>query len=79
MVQCQACGQEVKGHVYYWKGDSRLPMHADLRQCGPVVNGLAGAQAFVEFLNRNVEYINGRGPPVLIGEGRKDSESNAGP
>lgn len=65
MAQCQVCGQEIKGTPYYWDDDQRLPMHRNLRQCGP-----GGTQGFADFLNRNVEYVNRRGPPVRIGEGR---------
>jgi hypothetical protein len=70
MAQCQACGQEIKGKPYLWNGDPRLTLHADLRECGPVVNGLAGAQSMADFFSRNAAYLNGRGEPVLIGEER---------
>jgi hypothetical protein len=66
MTICQACGHKIKEQPYYWDGDPRLPLHANLSKCGPVVNGLPGAQAFADFLNRNAEYINRRGPPVLL-------------
>lgn len=59
---CQVCGSLIHRRPYYWNDDPRLPMHPDMRQCrGPNPN-----EAFAGFMNRNVDYINGRGEPVLL-------------
>ena len=63
---CQICGGLIQGQPYYWDGNPRLPMHQDMTQCQE-----PNPQAFCDFMNRNVDYINGRGEPVLLGEGAK--------
>ena len=57
---CQICAGTVN-RPYYWNDDPRLPMHKDTRQCTD-----SNPQRFADFLNRNVEYINGRGEPALL-------------
>lgn len=58
---CQICGGLVHGQPYLWDDNPALPMHKDMTQCQG-----DGNLAFVGFMNRNVEYINRRGPPVLL-------------
>ncbi|KKN60404.1 hypothetical protein LCGC14_0532380 [marine sediment metagenome] len=58
---CQICGGLIKGKPYYWDDNSLLPMHANMTRCQGNGNVL-----FVAFMNRNVEYINRRGEPVLL-------------
>jgi len=56
---CQCCGKEIKGKPYLWDDDPRLPLHKSLTTCGD-------GQLFVDFMNRNMDFINKKGEPVLI-------------
>ena len=58
---CQICGGEIKGKPYHWNDDPRLPMHPNMTRCQSL-----DPQLFADFMNRNVEYINRRGEPVLL-------------
>lgn len=58
---CQVCGGLIHGKPYYWNDDRRLPLHARGRLCGST-----DPQLFADFVNRNIEYINGRAEPVLL-------------
>ena len=60
---CQVCGGLIHSTVYYWNDDQRLPMHADMRHCKST-----DPQLFANFMNRNVDYINQRAEPVLLGD-----------
>ena len=64
-VVCQICGHPITGRTYHWDDDPRLPMHKEMTGCmkagSPDVN-----QAFADFMNRNIEFINRRGEPVLL-------------
>lgn len=57
---CQLCGGPIDGEVYHWNKDDRLTMHRDTVQC--LDNGTFG---MVDFLNRNADYFNRHGEPVL--------------
>ena len=59
---CQVCGGLIHGKPYYWNDDRRLPIHANMQRCKST-----DPQLFADFMNRNREYINGRGEPVLLG------------
>lgn len=61
MSACELCGGLIKGKPYYWDGNPLLPTHPNVTRCES-----ANPQQFADFMNRNVEYINGRGPPVLL-------------
>jgi len=64
LLVCQVCGQSIAGNkVYLWNNDERLPCHPDLWRCGD-----RSPQLFADFLNRNRDYINGRGEPSLLNE-----------
>lgn len=58
---CQICGGLIYSTIYYWNADRRLAMHADMRHCQST-----DPQLFADFMNRNREYINRRGEPVLL-------------
>ena len=58
---CQICGGLIYSTIYYWDDDRRLPMHNNMQHCKST-----NPQLFADFMNRNVEYINGRGEPVLL-------------
>lgn len=60
---CQICGHEITGKAYYWDDDPRLSTHPKMTQC----KADNVSQAFCDFMNRNVEYLNRRGEPILIG------------
>ncbi len=62
---CQICGGLIHSTVYHWNDDRRLPMHADMRHCQSL-----DPQLFADFMNRNREYLNERGEPVLFGAGQ---------
>lgn len=55
---CQICGKPIQRKLYLWDDDPRLPVHSNQSDCG-------GLEAFCAFLNRNKNYINRQGPPVL--------------
>ncbi len=57
---CQLCGGPIKGEVYHWNDDERLTMHRGTTTCHD--NGLFDMAG---FLNRNANYLNGQGEPVL--------------
>lgn len=58
---CQICGYEIKGKPYFWDDNPQLPMHRDMTKCGDRDPAL-----FCDFMNRNIDFINRRGEPVLI-------------
>lgn len=57
---CQLCGGPIDGEVYHWNDNILLTMHRYNTAClDSGTFGMAG------FLNRNADYLNGRGEPVL--------------
>ncbi len=61
-LMCQICGGLIHhGQPYYWDDNPKLPMHKDMTLCQGNSN-----IAFALFMNRNADYINGRGEPVLL-------------
>lgn len=58
---CQICGGSIHNKPYYWDDNPSLPMHKNMRQCQGDSN-----VAFAGFMNRNADYLNGRGEPVLL-------------
>jgi len=61
---CQICGGLILGKPYYWGDNPVLPMHKNMTLCQG-----ESTIAFAAFMNRNVDYINGWGEPVLRQEG----------
>ena len=57
-MRCQVCGKIVK-KPYYWNDNPKIPIHKNLKLCGD-------QQLFADFLNRNIEYVNRRGPFVPL-------------
>lgn len=57
---CQICGGLIHTTPHYWDDNPLLPMHRDIRHCQG-----NGTLLFSAFLGRNIDYIMGRGEPVL--------------